>query len=105
MSTRSPAELCQHDCFAWTQLQAKEQRRFARTRPNLPLDLPHFAEEIADWGAERRSRIRSWTRHFIEHLLLLEHSRRKSRDAAGLQNSSISDTGSTTISGPRCIEM
>jgi Domain of unknown function DUF29 len=62
------------DFFAWTQLQAKELRRFARTRPNLPLDLPHLAEEIADLGKERRDALRSWTARIIEHLLLLEHS-------------------------------
>jgi Domain of unknown function DUF29 len=74
VSTRAAADLYEDDFFAWTQLQAKELRRFARTRPNLPLDLPHIAEEIADLGAELRSRLRSWTRRIIEHLLLLEHS-------------------------------
>jgi hypothetical protein len=67
-------QLYADDFYAWTQLQAKELRRFARTRPNLPLDLAHIAEEIADLGTERRSRIRSWTRRIIEHLLLLEYS-------------------------------
>jgi hypothetical protein len=74
MSLRSAADLYEDDFFAWTQLQAKELRRFARTRPNVPLDLPHIAEEIADLGTERRSRMRSWARRVIEHLLLLEHS-------------------------------
>jgi len=73
--TGSRAErLYEDDFYAWTQVQAKELRRFARSRPNLPLDLGHIAEEIADLGNERRSRIRSWTRRIIEHLLLLEHS-------------------------------
>jgi hypothetical protein len=73
--TRARAEqLYEDDFFAWTQLQAKELRRFARSRPNLPLDLAHLAEEIADLGIERRRRLRSWTRRIIEHLLLLEHS-------------------------------
>ena len=67
-------ELYEDDVFAWTQLQARELRRFARTRPNLPLDLPHIAEEIADLGKERRDALRSWTARIIEHLLLLEHS-------------------------------
>lgn len=72
---RSRADLLyDDDFFAWTQLQAKELRRFARTRPNLPLDLPHLAEEIADLGKERRDALRSWTARIIEHLLLLEHS-------------------------------
>jgi hypothetical protein len=74
MSARSTAELYEHDFFAWTQLQAKELRRFARTRPNLPLDLAHIAEEIADLGTEQRNAVRSWTARVIEHLLLLEHS-------------------------------
>jgi Domain of unknown function DUF29 len=74
VSPRSATELYEKDFFAWTQLQAKELRRFARSRPNLPLDLAHIAEEIADLGTERRSAVRSWTARVIEHLLLLEHS-------------------------------
>jgi Domain of unknown function DUF29 len=74
MSARPAAELYEHDFVAWTQLQAKELRRFARTRPNLPLDLGHIAEEIADLGTEQRNAVRSWTARVIEHLLLLEHS-------------------------------
>ena len=74
MSHRPSADLYEDDFYAWTQLQAKELRRFARARPNLPLDLAHIAEEIADLGAEQRRRLRSWTRRIIEHLLLLEHS-------------------------------
>jgi Domain of unknown function DUF29 len=74
MTSVHPEQLYEKDFYAWTQLQAKELRRFARTRPNLPLDLAHLAEEIADLGTERRSRIRSWVRRIFEHLLLLEHS-------------------------------
>jgi hypothetical protein len=74
MSDGSVADLYEHDFYAWTQLQAKELRRFARSRPNLPLDLPHIAEEIADLGRSQRDSLRSWTAHVIEHLLLLEHS-------------------------------
>ena len=66
--------LYEADFFAWTQMQAKELRRFARSRPNLPLDLPHLAEEIADLGKEQRNALRSWTIRIIEHLLLLDHS-------------------------------
>ena len=57
MRARSAAELYEDDFFAWTQLQAKKLRRFARTRPNLPIDLAHLAEEIADLGIERRSKV------------------------------------------------
>jgi Domain of unknown function DUF29 len=74
MSTRRPDQLYDEDFFAWTRLQAREVRRLARTRPNLPLDLAHIAEEIADLGTERRDSLRSWTARIIEHLLLLEHS-------------------------------
>ena len=74
MTPARAAQLYEDDFHAWTQLQAKELRRFARARPNLPLDLAHLAEEIADLGTERRSRIRSWARRIIEHLLTLEHS-------------------------------
>jgi Domain of unknown function DUF29 len=74
MTSVRAEQLYADDFYAWTQLQAKELRRFARTRPNLPLDLAHLAEEIADLGTERRSRIRSLVRRVFEHLLLLEHS-------------------------------
>jgi hypothetical protein len=75
MSTMEARELYETDFFAWTRSQAKELRRFARSRPNLPLDLEHIAEEIADLGSNRRDAVRSWARRIIEHLLLLEHSR------------------------------
>jgi Domain of unknown function DUF29 len=74
VSARPAAQLYEDDFFAWTQVQAKELRRFARLRPNLPLDLAHIAEEIADLGKSQRDSLRSWTRHIIEHLLLIEHS-------------------------------
>jgi hypothetical protein len=74
MTPARAAQLYEDDFYAWTQLQAKELRRFARSRPNLPLDLAHLAEEIANLGTERRSRIRSWARRILEHLLMLGHS-------------------------------
>ena len=74
MDTARAEELYRNDFFAWTQLQARELRRFARSRPNLPLDLGHLAEEIADLGKEQCHSLRSWTSKIIEHLLLLEHS-------------------------------
>ena len=67
-------DLYEDDFFAWTQTQARQIRRFARTRPNLPPDLAHLAEEIADLGKEQRNALRSWTVRILEHLLLLEHS-------------------------------
>jgi Domain of unknown function DUF29 len=74
MSKVLERDLYEADFFAWTRCQAKELRRFARTRPNLPLDLEHLAEEIADLGKEQRNALRSWTIRIIEHLLLLDHS-------------------------------
>jgi hypothetical protein len=74
MTSARAERLYEDDFYAWTQLQATELRRFARSRPNLPLDLGHIAEEISDLGTERRNALRSWTRRIIEHLLLLEHS-------------------------------
>ena len=70
----SATDLYESDFYAWSQAQARELRRFARMRPNVPLDLPHLAEEIADLGKDRRDALRSWVRRIIEHLLLLEHS-------------------------------
>ena len=67
-------DLYEDDFYAWTRVQAKELRRFARMRPNLPLDLGHIAVEIGDLGREQRNALRSWTTRLIEHLLLLEHS-------------------------------
>lgn len=75
MTASSPAsDLYDRDFYAWSQAQARELRRFARTRPNVPLDLAHLAEEIADLGKEQRNSVRSWVRRIVEHLLLLEHS-------------------------------
>ena len=74
MRTHPTEDLYEHDFFAWTQLQARELRRFARTRPNVLLDLKHLAEEIADLGKEQRNALRSWTVRIIEHLLLLQYS-------------------------------
>jgi len=74
MALPRAAELYEDDFFAWTQIQARELRRLARTRPNLPLDIAHIAEEIADLGRNQRDSLRSWARRVIEHLLLLEHS-------------------------------
>lgn len=66
--------LYDEDFYAWTQLQARELRRFAETRPNLALDLPHLAEEIRDLGKEQRNALRSWVRQILVHFLLLELS-------------------------------
>ena len=66
--------LYDEDFYAWTQAQARELRRFAEARPNLPLDLPHLALEIRDLGKEQRNAVRSLVRHILVHLLLLRFS-------------------------------
>ena len=73
MST-APERLYEDDFYAWTQQQAKELRRFARTRPNLPLDLAHLAEEIQDLGKCERDAVFSLADQIIQHLLLIEYS-------------------------------
>jgi hypothetical protein len=72
--TLSPGQLYETDFYAWTQAQAKELRRFARTRPNLPLDLKHLAEEVQDLGKSERDAAFSLVQQIMEHLLLIEHS-------------------------------
>jgi hypothetical protein len=74
MSTARPEQLYETDFYAWTKAQAKELRRFARTRPNLPLDLGHIAEEIEDLGMSERSAVVSFVRLIIQHFLLATHS-------------------------------
>ncbi len=71
---RDSEELYERDFYAWTKAQARELRRFARTRPNLPLDLRHIAEEIEDLGRAELHSARSLTRRILEHLLLLRWS-------------------------------
>jgi len=70
MSIKTPEQLYETDFYAWTQTQAKELRRFARTRPNVPLDLEHLAEEIADLGKSEHSAAVSFVRLIMQHFLL-----------------------------------
>jgi Domain of unknown function DUF29 len=74
MSATRPEQLYETDFYAWTQTQAKELRRFARTRPNLPLDLAHIAEEVRDLGKSERDTVFSLAQQIIQHFLLIEHS-------------------------------
>ncbi len=74
MREATPSQLYDADFYAWTQRQATELRRFARTRPNLPLDLAHLAEEIRDLGKSERDAVFSLAQRVMEHLLLIEHS-------------------------------
>jgi hypothetical protein len=74
MSATPPEQLYETDFYAWTQAQARELRRFARARPNLPLDLAHIAEEIHDLGKSERDAVFSLAQQILQHLLLIEHS-------------------------------
>jgi Domain of unknown function DUF29 len=74
MSATRPEQLYDTDFFAWTQAQAKELRRSAKTRPNLPLDLGHIAETIEDLGMSERSAVFSFVRLIMQHFLLATHS-------------------------------
>ncbi len=94
--------LYDEDFYAWTQAQARELRRFAEARPNLPLDLPHLAEEIRDLGKEQRNAVRSLVRHILVHLLLLRFSpatepRRGWQDEVDVARNDIADRLSTTL--------
>ena len=70
----STRKLYHEDFYAWTQQQAKELRRFASTRPNLPLDLALIAEEIEDLGRSEQSTVFSFVRLIMQHFLLATHS-------------------------------
>jgi Domain of unknown function DUF29 len=70
----APDQLYEADFYAWTRQQALALRRLARTRPNLPLDLEHIAEEIQDLGKSERDMVYSLAQRVIEHFLLIEHS-------------------------------
>jgi hypothetical protein len=74
MSVPQPEQMYETDFYAWTQAQAKELRRFARTRPNVPLDLAHLAEEIQDLGKSEYEAAFSLMEQILQHFLLIEHS-------------------------------
>jgi Domain of unknown function DUF29 len=74
MSATRPERLYETDFYAWTQAQAKELRGFAKTRPNLPLDLAHLAEEIQDLGMSERSAVISLVRLIMQHFLFVAYS-------------------------------
>ena len=74
MRATTPRQLYEADFYAWTRQQAAELRRFARTRPNLPLDLEHIAEEIQDLGKSEHDAVFSLAQRVVERLLLIEHS-------------------------------
>jgi hypothetical protein len=74
MKTRPPEQLYGTDFYAWIQAQAKELRRLARLRPNLPLDLAYIAEEICDLGKSEKDAMFSLAQQILQHFLLIEHA-------------------------------
>jgi hypothetical protein len=74
MRVTRPEQLYETDFYAWTRTQAKELRRFAKTRPNVPLDLAHIAEEIRDLGRSEYEAVFSLAQQILQHFLLIEHS-------------------------------
>ena len=67
-------DLHDEDFYAWTQAQAAALRRFAETRPNVPLDLDLIADEIEDLGMSEHSAVFSFARLIMQHLLLATYS-------------------------------
>jgi Domain of unknown function DUF29 len=63
--------LYDEDIYAWAQQQAEALRRLAATRRNLPneLDLENVAEEIEDVGKSELSKVESFIRLILIHLL------------------------------------
>ena len=80
MSMRSTTDLYEDDFFAWTQLRRRSCGA-CRARPNLPLDLAHIAEEIADLGTD--SAMPSQLDGAGDRAPLLSSTRGSSRAAAG----------------------
>ena len=67
-------ELHDSDFYAWTLDQAQALRDLDAARWNGPLDLSNLAEEVEEFGSERRAAIESHLVRIIEHLLKLDHS-------------------------------
>jgi hypothetical protein len=65
------ASLYDEDIYAWAQQQAEALRRLAETRRDLPneLDLENVAEEIEDVGKSELSKVESFIRLILVHLL------------------------------------
>ena len=75
------------DIYAWAQEQAEVLRRLAETRRDLPneLDLENVAEEIEDVGKSELSKVESFIRLILIHLLKLASAPR-SRSQRKWQN-------------------
>jgi Domain of unknown function DUF29 len=74
MTATRPEQLYETDFYAWTQTQARELRRFAKTRPILPLDLGHIAEELRDLGKSEHDAVFTLAQQIMQHFLLIEYS-------------------------------
>ena len=73
-TARLPSAAYDDDFVAWSLDQAERLRALAASGVNLPLDLPHLAEEIEDLGKNVRNLCRNQVRRIIEHLLKLQCS-------------------------------
>jgi hypothetical protein len=73
-TVRAPAADYDEDFVAWSLDQAQRLRALSASGANLPLDLPHLAEEIEDLGKNVRNLCRNQVRRVIEHLLKLQCS-------------------------------
>jgi hypothetical protein len=62
------------DFVDWTREQAAELRRLRDDRSNIPLDLERLADEVEDFGSERKPAFENLIELVIEHLLKLAHS-------------------------------
>jgi hypothetical protein len=89
-SNPAPDRLYEADFYDWTRQQALALRRFARTRPNLPLDLEHVVEAIQDLGKNERDTVYSLAQRVIERFLLIEHRRRRTSACIGRTRSTSS---------------
>ncbi len=68
------ADIYEQDFVRWSEEQVSALRAAGATRPNLPLDWDHLAEEIDALGRSVRSELRSRLATIIEHLFKLEIS-------------------------------
>ena len=78
MDTLAPADLYEHDFYAWTQDQAARVRALGAR--NDGLDVENVAEEIESLGKSQRSAVRNLLFQLITHLLKLRfHPDQRSR--------------------------
>jgi hypothetical protein len=74
VTTVPDTSLYDTDYYAWTQDQAAALRGLAEHRSNMPLDLPHLAEEIEDLGRNELRTVSSFYQQIVTHLLKIRYS-------------------------------